>query len=150
VTAPDPLECLNARAAAGRPTCDEPASAHCEACQSCPGTCICRDTTVGLTGHELALRSDLRQTALDGYSVVFEGSKKLVRDHHKAIDAAIAATLIRLADEHERLTNGERCCGPAPEPQCLRCGPGDETAAWLRVTAHRLDPDYQRRMKEDV
>lgn len=104
----------------------------------------------GMTGTELALRSDLRRDALDAYSVVFEPSNKLVRDHHKAIDAAIAATLLRLADAHEHITNGERCCGPAPEPQCLRCGPGDETATWLRVTAYRLDPDLQRRMSEDM
>jgi hypothetical protein len=44
VTAPtprDPLACLNSRAAAERPLCGEPDSAHCEKCQSCPGTCVC-------------------------------------------------------------------------------------------------------------
>jgi hypothetical protein len=41
VTAPDPLVCLNSRAAAERPLCGEPDSAHCPRCQSCPGTCAC-------------------------------------------------------------------------------------------------------------
>jgi hypothetical protein len=41
MTAPDPLECLNSRAAAERTTCGEPDSAHCEKCQSCPNACSC-------------------------------------------------------------------------------------------------------------
>lgn len=151
MTAPDPLVCLNSRAASEGPTCGEPDSAHCEGgCEMCPGACTCPKPApyTGMTGSELMLRSDLRRAALDAYSVVYEPSRKLVRDHHKAIDAAIAAALLRLADEHQRLTDGERCCGPSPEPQCLRCGPGDETAAWLRTTAHRLDPDMKRREEE--
>lgn len=39
MTDPDPLECLNSRAAAGIPLCGEPDSAHCEKCQACPDTC---------------------------------------------------------------------------------------------------------------
>jgi hypothetical protein len=44
MTTPDPLVFLNSRAAGERPTCNEPDSAHCEKCQSCPGTCVCPAT----------------------------------------------------------------------------------------------------------
>lgn len=102
----------------------------------------------GLSGSELLLRSDLTQAALDAYSVVFEPSRKLTRDHQKAVKAAVAAGLLRVAQEHEEMTSGERCCGPAPEPQCLRCGRGDEVAEWLRVTALRLDPEIESRDRD--
>lgn len=43
MTAPDPLVCLNSRAAGGDTTCGEPESAHCEnGCEMCPGTCTCK------------------------------------------------------------------------------------------------------------
>jgi hypothetical protein len=148
VTAPDPLECLNSRAAAGRPTCNEPDSDHCESCLSCPRTCACRDTTVGLTGTQILLRSDLRQAALDGYSVVFEPSRKLTRDHHAAVNAAIAGALLRLADEREPF---DPCsCGDnMPEGvSCPACTRPNETVAFLRDTARLIDPDFQRRMEE--
>lgn len=41
MTAPDPLECLNSRAAAGPNTCGEPASAHCTSCGACSNPCAC-------------------------------------------------------------------------------------------------------------
>lgn len=93
-----------------------------------------------MNGREIMLRQDLERAALDAYSVVFEPSCKLTRDHQRAMKAAIADAVRVLADEHQRLTDGERCCGPSPDPQCLRCGAGDETATWLRMQAERLSP----------
>lgn len=96
----------------------------------------------GLSGHELLLRSDLTRAALVAYSLV---PVKAVGDHEKATRAAVAAALLRMSEEHRRMSDGERCCGPAPEPQCLRCGAPDEVAGWLRVTALRLDPEIESR-----
>ncbi len=103
----------------------------------------------GLTGHELLLRSDLHRAALDAYSVVFEPSRKLTRDHQNAIKAAVAAALLRLAEESQRLADGEKCCDTGQgDPQCLRCGQPDEVAGWLRATALRQDPDIRTRGQE--
>lgn len=103
----------------------------------------------GLSGSELLLRSDLTRAALDAYSVVFEPSRKLQRDHEKAIKAAVAAAILRLSEEDGRrscsggseLVNGA-CC-----PSCAS-GPSDE-ARWLRVTALRMDPDIEKRGNEE-
>lgn len=79
----------------------------------------------GLTGSELLLRSDLHLAALNAYSVVFEPSRKLVQDHQKAIKAAVAAALLRLAEEAQALP--------------------DEVAEWIRATALRQDPEIESR-----
>jgi hypothetical protein len=50
-------------------------------------------------GEEILLRSDLERVALDAYSEVFEPSRKQVRDHQKAVKAAVAAAFERLADD---------------------------------------------------
>jgi hypothetical protein len=52
----------------------------------------------------------------------------------------VAAALRTLADEHQRMTDEDRCCGPLPEPQCLTCGQNapDETTLWLRATADEI------------
>jgi hypothetical protein len=107
----------------------------------------------GLTGHELLLRSDLTRAALDAYSVVFEPSRKLVGDHEKAIKAAVAAALLRMAEEAQRLHEKASCACGGNMPEGVSCpsctaGPGEE-AWWLRVTALRMDPDIQTRGNED-
>lgn len=61
MTAPDPLECLNSRAAAERTTCGEPGSAHCEGCTMCPGACTCYQPT--------PLDNETLRAALDSYAV---------------------------------------------------------------------------------
>jgi hypothetical protein len=52
----------------------------------------------------------------------------------------VAAALRTLADERQRMTDEDRCCGPLPEPQCLTCGQNapDETTLWLRATADEI------------
>lgn len=106
----------------------------------------------GLSGSELLLRSDLAQAALDAYSVVFEPSRKLVGDHQNAVKAAVAAALLRVAQEAQELHEKASCScsGNTPEgvscPSCMD-GP-DEVAEWLRVTALRLDPDVEKRDRE--
>ena len=103
----------------------------------------------GLNGHELLLRSDLTRAALDAYSVVFEPSRKLVMDHEKAIKAAVAAALLRVAQEAQELHEKASCACGGDMPEGVRCpsctaGP-DEAAEWLRVTALRLDPEILTR-----
>lgn len=99
----------------------------------------------GLDGHELLLRSDLTRAALDAYSVVFEPSRKEVRDHEKAIKAAVAAALLRMSEEDQRWACS--CGGDMPEgASCPSCfGPMTEEAHWLRVTALRMDPEIETR-----
>lgn len=59
--APDPLECLNSRAAASEPTCGEPESAHCvDGCEMCPGACTCHKPT--------PLDNETLRAALDAYA----------------------------------------------------------------------------------
>lgn len=65
---------------------------------------------VAVRGEEIVLRSDVERAALDAYSVVWEGSRKLVRDHQAATRAAVAAALLRVSNEWsaapEYQTNG--------------------------------------------
>lgn len=91
-------------------------------------------------GTQILFRLDLERAGLDAYSEEFEPSRKLTRDHHRAVKAAAAAVVRALADKHQQVTDGGRCCGPTPEPQCMRCGSGDEVAEWLRIEAERLFP----------
>lgn len=99
----------------------------------------------GLTGSELLLRSDLREAARDAFSVVWEPSRQLKRDQQKAIDAAVAAAILRLSDEERRrdcsggseLVNGA-CCRSCSAPL-------SDEAWWLRQTALRLDPEIETR-----
>lgn len=98
-----------------------------------------------LTGTELLLRSDLRQAALDAYSVVWEPSRKLTRDHQAATFAAVAAALLHLAKtQHDadcscgsNMPEGTRC------PSCMD-GP-DEVSQWLRRIGLQLDPEVEKR-----
>jgi hypothetical protein len=106
----------------------------------------------GLSGSELLLRSDLHQAALDAYSVVFEPSRKLTMDHQKAVKAAVAAALLRVAQEAQELHEKASCSCGDNMPEGVRCpsctdGP-DEVALWLRATALRLDPEVQQRDRD--
>lgn len=103
----------------------------------------------GLTGSELLLRSDLRRAAMEAYSVVFEPSRKQQRDHEKAVKATVAATLLRMSEEAQRLHEKASCaCGDnMPEgARCPSCTDGpDEVAEWLFATALRMDPEAETR-----
>lgn len=57
-TAPDPLGCLNSRAAAEVPTCGEPDSAHCESCGTCPGNCVCPPASPWTKGDRVHVTYD--------------------------------------------------------------------------------------------
>lgn len=59
MTAPDPLVCINTRAAGAAPTC-EPNRGHCVRCQMCKHACTCRQLT--------ELDKTMLATALDAYS----------------------------------------------------------------------------------
>lgn len=101
--------------------------------------------THGLSGSELLLRSDLRQAALDAYSVVWVPSRRQVRDHQSAINAAIAAVLLRLAKVQQ---DADCSCGSnTPEgvtcPSCMD-GP-DEVSQWLRRVGLQIDPGIESR-----
>lgn len=103
----------------------------------------------GLTGTELMLRSDLRKAALDAYSVVWEPSHKLTRDHQAAMCAAVAAALLHLAKAQHavdcscgsNMPEGTRC------PSCV-AGP-DEVSQWLRRTGLQLDPEVETRDEDE-
>jgi hypothetical protein len=76
VTAPDPLECLNSRAASERTTCGEPDSKHCVKCQACPNTCAC-NTTWRYTFTITPLTSVEAQQVIDDIRARF-GRKPLI------------------------------------------------------------------------
>jgi hypothetical protein len=103
-------------------------------------------------GNEIILNADLRQAARDAYSVVWEPSRKLTRDHQKALDAAVAAALLKLSMVEEAAADhasraGCSCSGGLPGSRmCQSCaeGPG-EAAKWLHKVALQLDPDIETR-----
>lgn len=124
MTAPDPLECLNSRAASERTTCGEPDSAHCQDCEMCPGACTCPPPTL--------LDDTWLRAALDAFAV-WAGAKNWrtldgVTEQHSADNtrAVIAAAIAPLQAEIRRLT-------ASPAPACYPSA-RELVDAWNRRT----------------
>lgn len=98
MTAPDPLECLNSRAAAGQPTCGEPESAHCVGgCEMCPDACTCKPTTERRLvyadpdfGHEYDENGENKTNVYAGWDLAFGCRVNFTLDDDGAPTASVS------------------------------------------------------------
>jgi hypothetical protein len=116
MTAPDPLVCLNSRAASHKTTCGEPASAHCSDCLMCPGACGCPKPN---PFDQAWLKS-----ALESYAKHHGAREWQVPEEERA---GIAAAIAPLLVEIRRLT-------ASPDPAHLPSA-RDLVDAWNRRAA---------------
>jgi uncharacterized small protein (DUF1192 family) len=109
MTAPDPLGCLNSRAAAERTTCGEPDSAHCDDCAMCPGACTChKPTPLDTETLNDALNAFARHGGATSWNALVDVVSHTTAESYRSdIAAAVAplqARIRRLTAEVERLS----------------------------------------------
>lgn len=112
MTAPDPLQCLNSRAAADQSTCGEPESAHCEGCEMCPGACTChRPTPLDNETLHAALDAFARHGGATNWEALVDVVSHTTAESYRAdIAAAIAplqARIRRLTAKVENLKHSK-------------------------------------------
>lgn len=111
MTAPDPLECLNSRAAGGPTKCGEPESAHCvDGCEMCPGACTChRPTPLDNETLRAALDAFARHRGAHNWNALADVTANHVAQSYRA---EVAAAIAPLQAQIRRLT-------ASPDPAML-------------------------------
>jgi hypothetical protein len=100
------------------------------------------DTPISREAVDAAARALVAPVIFDRMSTLGQHNarERAIAVLNAAAPLIVAAALRTLADEHQRMTDEDRCCGPLPEPQCLTCGQNapDETTLWLRAKADEI------------